>query len=831
MKKWMNRVLAAALSLTMALGVCSCGKDEQAEEKNRLSKEHVYRMEEVGIPVDADDMNVRGMTYMNDRIYLLVVSYDYEIGDGRETTTLLSMKVDGTDVQKISLEMPEPYHKEVTEDTNADTTNQYSGTVTLPTSRTEVLLDAAIAVPDISAEEVEEWVDPGYYENTYYGEYFFSTIGHLYAVENYSYENYSDPEKYVFESKSSLVCWDFEGKLQWRVPLTDNQDDGNSKWISGIAPMADGGITVLMMDNEQKVYGLLIGTDGTAGEARAIAVNPDILNNSNGIVFGPEGKVYWLYYDAEWKNMYLAELDTKSGTVSEGVLVPAAVSNNGYNQMVPGKTKDILYATYEGIYGFNVGDTEVTKLMDYLNSDLSIGNMQSFVEIDENRFIGVYRGQDWRDLYASVFTKVAPEDVADKKVLTLAGLSISSDIREAVINYNRNNSEYKILLKDYYKDMYLNNYDDYMQALKDTITRMNNDITSGNMPDILLGTTELDLTSYAAKGLFADISKLIEEDEELDESDYLTNVFEAYKVDGKLYYVLPRFYVNTFLTNSDVVGKKNTLTLDELKALLAEREDRVAFEYVTQEQFLNLMLTFNGTDFVDPAKGTCNFNSPEFISLLEFAKTLPTEINYDEDGEDDYYTRYTSGKYLMCQFHIGDFSNMSYYQNGLLGGKANYTGFPNQEDSTSVMSAYEAFAISQKSPNKDGAWAFLRQYLTKDYQETVKGGLPVMTSVFEEKSKDCMSRPYWTDENGEKVEYDNTIWINNEEVIIPPLNQEQCDELVSFIKSVDKVSYSNQDIQNLVLEDAAAFFNGQKSAQEVATIIQSRVQIFVDENM
>ena len=54
--------------------------------------------------------------------------------------------------------------------------------------------------------------------------------------------------------------------------------------------------------------------------------------------------------------------------------------------------------------------------------------------------------------------------------------------------------------------------------------------------------------------------------------------------------------------------------------------------------------------------------------------------------------------------------------------------------------------------------------------------------------------------------------------------------MVSFILSIDKCYYYNEDIINIVNEEMDAFFTGQKSAQEVAKIIQNRAQIYVNEN-
>ncbi len=40
----------------------------------------------------------------------------------------------------------------------------------------------------------------------------------------------------------------------------------------------------------------------------------------------------------------------------------------------------------------------------------------------------------------------------------------------------------------------------------------------------------------------------------------------------------------------------------------------------------------------------------------------------------------------------------------------------------------------------------------------------------------------------------------------------------------------NDEITNIITEEAEAFFKGQKSVADVAGVIQSRVQVYVNEN-
>jgi hypothetical protein len=61
--------------------------------------------------------------------------------------------------------------------------------------------------------------------------------------------------------------------------------------------------------------------------------------------------------------------------------------------------------------------------------------------------------------------------------------------------------------------------------------------------------------------------------------------------------------------------------------------------------------------------------------------------------------------------------------------------------------------------------------------------------------------------------------------------QEEIDEIKALIASAEKVSENaDQQIINIITEETEPFFKGQKSAADVAGVIQNRVQIYVNEN-
>jgi hypothetical protein len=72
--------------------------------------------------------------------------------------------------------------------------------------------------------------------------------------------------------------------------------------------------------------------------------------------------------------------------------------------------------------------------------------------------------------------------------------------------------------------------------------------------------------------------------------------------------------------------------------------------------------------------------------------------------------------------------------------------------------------------------------------------------------------------------------MNGEEITLDPLSDEQMDRVVAFIESVDSPYYYDSDVLDIVNEELGAYYSGQKSAKDTASVIQNRVQLYVEEN-
>ena len=89
----------------------------------------------------------------------------------------------------------------------------------------------------------------------------------------------------------------------------------------------------------------------------------------------------------------------------------------------------------------------------------------------------------------------------------------------------------------------------------------------------------------------------------------------------------------------------------------------------------------------------------------------------------------------------------------------------------------------------------------------------------------------YEDENGETISEPetNSVYINDKEIKLPVPGQEDIDTVLNIIDSLDTKVSIDSKISDIINEESGAFFAGQKSAEETADIIQSRVKVYISE--
>ncbi len=781
------------------------------------------KIRDTGFPLS--DGGVDSSDVVGDKVYFIVHGYNYENYADNSGYFLCSASFDGGDLKAVRL-MASPHAAYIEEQKQAGELQPGEGEPA----------DDGQEPSDDNGEGMD--FDPGYEGDSTYKDFAYDYVritkdGGAVGICDYTFNDWSDPENEVYMRDSYFCSWDSEGNETACFSLGDlTGDDG---YINNAILLDDGNYAFFVCKNDK--YTLYkVSPEGELSDGKEMPSTESWVEASMRMVCLNSGDILTTYYNAKdnWRT-YFAYLDGKTLSLKKSVPVPDSegIATSG----VTGIDKDgnAYFANGTGIVKYNPSTgADPVEFFNVFNSALDGNGVDAFVPINDKKFFGFYTKDtsEYSDSFAAaVFDYVDPSTLPDKNVVTIGIYGLDGDIRSRITEYNKTSNENVIVIKDYSN---FGTNDDYNAG----VSVLNTDILSGKMPDILyMSQNQINYNIYAKKGLLADVDNLIANDEELSGYSYLDNVFNAFRFKDTLYTVVPSFNIMTFAVKTEFFPGKTTWTgkefLDFAKSLPA---GEMMLEGINREDFLDYLLRFNGNEFVDIEKGTCNFDSDDFISMLEFSKTLPEEINYD-DYDDDYWMNYqymwSTGKVKTTQ--VSMYNAHDYHVNMYSTFMGDYTtiGFPTSTGCGNVISSGNGFALCADSANLLHAWDFVRYYLTPDYQNSLIGnwGIPVMSDVFDKWAENGKEKGYWLDENGEKQYYDESYWVGDQQFEIPMMNNQQVEDLKTLIKSADRAVFVNPDISAIVEEEASAFYAGSKSAQDVAKVIQSRVSMYVLENM
>lgn len=853
MKKYFwKKAVSIFLAGTITLGLSACGNSDDNKgngNNNSLAKQNVYAYENIDLSELGEDYNIQDMAYIDGKVYLAINSYGWSNSNGGAITRDATIEpLSNSQASEESQEGEDDSSEDTSqdgdsqgsEDTSAEGDSQSSDSASqegdIDTGVEEPIEDMGVYINTYSIFSFEldgsdknkielEGLNTGSSEgqSTYLNNMKFGTDNDIYGIQETYIEDYSDPQNPIYESREELVCWSLDGSQKWTKSLDELKGDSEYMYISSLILSKDGSIYLTVnADNNNKIIVL----DQSGNISKQVDLSGSDFENMNSCYQKADGSLVVTTYNNEWTKMYAVPVNIDTGAIGEKVELPGTITS--YN-MYQGTQTDFLLTSRSGGYTYNIGDTEPVQFISFVNSDLPTTEVQNIKWIDDKSFIGIYYDSVDYKATAAIFTKRNPEDIPDKEVLVVGCSYLDSDIRKRIVDFNKTNSKYRITVREYSE---YNTSDDYMAGY----TKLNNDIIAGSMPDILIADAQMPVENYIARGLIADIGELIDKDSELSRDNYMENVFKAFSVNDKLYYIVPCFSVGTVIAKSSIVGQESGWTMEEMQAVLNANPEAESFGEMDRNSFFYNLMNYCGNDFIDQSTGKCNFESQEFLNVLEFAKTLPEEINYDEIyGENydynKYQLQYRENRTLLMMQYIYNIRDINYAINGQFGEDVTFIGFPNENRKGSIINANLSIVLSAKSKSLDGAWEFVRYYLTDEYQNSdQRWGMSVNKNIFKQEAQEALERPYYIDENGNKVEYDENFYINGEDIPLPTLTQQQVDKIVSFVESVDRRGYYNDSIINVITEEIAPFFAGQKSAQEAAAIIQSRAQVYINEN-
>ena len=618
--------------------------------------------------------------------------------------------------------------------------------------------------------------------------------------------DYQEP----ISQKTEVCTMSPEGEVVSLVEISDNFKDMESPYVQYAQIDKDGNIYAAL---EQVI--LVLDKDGK----KLFDIKVD--NWVSNMFTTKDGVVMVTSYGANQMEVRQVDLQKKAlGDPITGMMI----STYGNYTFAQGYDSDILFSVDNRLYSYNLSDEAPTEILNWIDCDINENDLRAFGVLEDGRILAITSSNEEETPVEELvyLTRKKGSEVPEKKILTYATLSLGYDTRKQIIDFNKTSQEYRIETKEYMTD-------DWTTG----VNQLNTDIVSGNGPDIIDLTNGI-MKKYAVKGILEDLYPYIDEDPELNREDYLANVLKAYELDGKLYGITGSFSVLSVAAKAADVGERTSISVDEIIEMMQKLpEGAELYDSATKASVLSECLIADMDKYVNWSTGECQLNGDEFIKVLEFANTFDMDYNYDED-QPSAPSRIHDGTLLMLTSSV---SSTQEYQmtKGMFGEPITYIGFPTSKENGSFLTDTGCtYGINSKSKNKDGAWQFIRSGITKEAQETFpqnNWGFPIMKSALELKFKEDMTDDYYEMPDGTKEKQPKTSWgYDDFNMEIYAATEEEVTVVRNLLESVDTLYQYDTEISNIITEEATAFFEGQKTAKDVADIIQSRVQIYVNEN-
>lgn len=399
-----------------------------------------------------------------------------------------------------------------------------------------------------------------------------------------------------------------------------------------------------------------------------------------------------------------------------------------------------------------------------------------------------------------------------KEEVRICASLFSTTMQGLIADYNNQSERYEIVPVEFNDG----------SSWDDQRTRLQLELTNGEGPDLLTNTVlcQIDMRPYAEKGLLLDVTDFIAE-----QGDFVKNVAEANQIGGRIYGVPYTFSVGTLVTSPQMATDIRNWTKDYCMATAEEKGVSLFIDapygWGKEESGLNVLNVLGvGMDgiqlFVEEEQGVSSFEQPEFVRMLEFAKKY---LDTDPDMSDD--KRLASGEQFCTVAAIRNFSDFSYYSK-LFNENPVYMGYPSPQGGVSRLEV-DSLYINAASDHKEGAKDFLRFLLSDQVQRKLVsglgGGFPVKQELLESLWKESQI----------KVLDDATGYEKGGIVYKPDLMTQE-EERIFWTMLEHPIYYQwNNDIWDIVWEEALPFFYGEKTAGEVANVIDSKVQLYLDE--
>ncbi len=505
----------------------------------------------------------------------------------------------------------------------------------------------------------------------------------------------------------------------------------------------------------------------------------------------------------------------------------SAESNRAPDKEATGEYNLLLYDD-KYVYGYDFpaegkkSRQSPEELFAWTDSDINGYFVEDFSILEDGRYYVTV--EDWtnEDRCIALLRRTRTEDVVPCKNLVLAAVDGDSALAALAVRFNRSQERYRIDVQDY-----------------GSLTDLYNAILTGEAMD-LIDLSGVDVESLMRQGVFEDLRPFLEQSESLAPDDFVEGILDTYTIDGTLVGIPDSFILRTVAGDRTLLGDDAGLTLERLLEIAQSNPEALPIGEVTKNEMMQYLMMFNQDTFIDWETGECRFDSAQFQAVLEFADRFPDSLEAIPE-EDSLPRKIHDGQVLFAIADLYGLGSLQFYE-GMFG-EAVVCGFPTADGSGgTLLFPGNAFGITSGSQYKEGAWKFIESILDPKEAEQMEpeelvnsirwqlNGLPSLKKIMDIMSEYRLEADRKWEEAGRG--FGARIYDDGWTIEFHALTQEEIDAVLALVKDAKPYfSAEDNDIIKIVNEEAPAYYSGQKKPEDVAKVIQNRVQLYVNENM
>lgn len=802
MKKTFTRITALTAALALIAGTAaSCGKKEDSNNGKVKTAKELMAASYKAVEIDTDVDNINTIDRIDENRILIST-----FSERQNAPTLYISDNEFKDIKPIEIDFGVKEDDEV----NFNTAVSPDGNIM-----------AFATFVDFGDQKKPDFDDPSFDYESFDFEEFYSHV-------KYNYKLYTVDLDGNIKSENDITGLDEYADEDGDVNIGRMYPCGGDKVICEVYSMDN---KYVILGTDGKISGELDGLDASYIESVALIDDETIAAAG-----------YFKNYDAAVKYVDANTLKAKDDTVD---LKKAGLSDNIGTIFAGSGDYKFLMSTSTALCGIKE-DGSGEEIINWLDSDLGNGGVNSIVSMENGDYVIAYQdytsGTNGSTLYR--LTKRDVSEMENTKVITIGVMYDNPDIKSKVQEFNKSHDGVRFKMVDYSK------YDDYDEENERYTSsgegQLKNDIVSGNAPDMIVCQNQALIKNLANKGLFVDLSEYLSKDSDIKTDDIMPNILEACKIGGKLLSLPTAFQIQTYAIKAKNFDK-DTWTIDEMIDTYKKQPEGTSLTYLDSKETISEMLLSSMCGCIDYEKRTCSFDSPEFKKFLDFANEFPKQdelIDWeDQKAVNEMFNNdnFMKDKQLIDNVYLYDFESYIGQYKGRFGDEdVKFIGGPSVGGNGGVLMLSESLAILTNSTDKDTCWELIKEFFkTPEEDEDESGmnryyisGFPTIKSKFDKMADTATKKPYYIDENGKKVEYNYSYYdqSKNKSVDVDPLTEDEKKEIVDYIMNTTTiVDNFDPEIQNIIMEEADAFFEGEKSSEEIISSLQSRISLLLSE--